>query len=132
MIEKAMKNSNIKKEDVDYISAHGTGTPSNDKTECEAIKKVFGDLIKQLAISSIKSMLGHTMGAASAIEAIACCLAVKDSIIPPTINYETKDPECDIDCIPNKSRSQRISIALNNSLAFGGNDACLVVGEYRN
>lgn len=130
VMEKAIKNSKAKKEDVGYISAHGTGTPANDKAECDAIKKVFGDLAKQIPVSSIKSMLGHTMGAASAIEAIACCLAIKESVIPPTINYETPDPECDIDCVPNKACSKRLKIAVNNSMAFGGNNACLVIADY--
>lgn len=126
VMERAIKNSNVKKEDVGYISAHGTGTPSNDKAECEAIKTVFRDYTKNLSISSIKSMLGHTMGAASAIEAIACSLAIKDGIIPPTINYETPDSDCDIDCVPNKPKKTSIRIAMNNSLAFGGNNACVV------
>ena len=126
----AIKDAGIKLEDVDYISAHGTGTSQNDKTECSAMKKVFNGRIKQIPISSIKSMLGHTMGAASAIEAISCCLAIKEGIIPPTINYETPDPECDIDCVPNKARKQEVKIALNNSSAFGGNNACLVVRKY--
>ncbi|OGW76103.1 MAG: hypothetical protein A2Z72_01960 [Omnitrophica bacterium RBG_13_46_9] len=129
VIEKAIANSRIKKEDIDYICAHGTGTPPNDKAECEAIKSVFSDLAKNLSISSIKSMLGHTMGAASAIEAISCCLTIKDSIIPPTINYETLDPECNLDCVPNKAKKRAVNIVLNNSLAFGGNNACLVLGK---
>ena len=93
VMRKALKNSGVKLDDVDYISAHGTGTPANDKAECSAIKEVFGNRYKNIPISSIKSMLGHTMGAASAIEAIACCLAIKEGVIPPTINYETLDPE---------------------------------------
>jgi 3-oxoacyl-[acyl-carrier-protein] synthase II len=129
VMEKAVKTSRIAKEDVDYISAHGTGTPANDRTECQAIRKVFGELTKRIAVSSIKSMLGHTMGAASAIEAAACCLAIKDSMIPPTINYETPDPGCDIDCVPNVARKREVKIALNNSFAFGGNNACLVLGK---
>ena len=124
-----MKNSRIKAANVDYISAHGTGTPANDKAECMAVKEVFGDRYKKIPMSSIKSMLGHTMGAASAIEAIACCLAIKENTIPPTINYDTLDPECDIDCVPNKARKHSVEIAINNSLAFGGNDACLVLGR---
>jgi 3-oxoacyl-[acyl-carrier-protein] synthase II len=127
VMERAIKNSGIDKEDVDYISAHGTGTPSNDKAECQAISTVFGDLIGKLSVSSIKSMLGHTMGAASAIEAISCCLSLRENIIPPTINYETPDPECDLDCVPNKLKEKEIKVALNNSLAFGGNNACLVL-----
>ncbi|MBE0427152.1 MAG: beta-ketoacyl-[acyl-carrier-protein] synthase family protein [Nitrospirae bacterium] len=127
---KAMREAKIETEDVDYICAHGTGTTSNDKTECAAIKEVFGPLYKKMPVSSIKSMLGHPMGAASALEAIACALAVKNDIIPPTINYETPDPECDIDCVPNKSRQHPVNIALNNSYAFGGNNACLVVKKF--
>lgn len=130
VMEKAIKNSGIRREEIDYISAHGTGTPSNDKAECEAIKKVFGNLIKNISVSSIKSMLGHTMGAASAIEAIACCLAIKNGIVPPTINYQTPDPDCDIDCVPNIAKKRRVGVALNNSFAFGGNNACLVLKKY--
>lgn len=130
VMEKAIRNSGIRKEDVDYISAHGTGTPANDKTECEAINKVFGSVVKDISVSSIKSMLGHTMGAASAIEAIACCLAIKKSVLPPTINYETPDSECNIDCVPNTARKKDVKIALNNSFAFGGNNACLVLRKY--
>ena len=129
VMRKAIKNSKLNIGEVDYISAHGTGTPANDKSECTAVKEVLGAKYKEIPMSSIKSALGHTMGAASAIEAIACCLAIKESMIPPTINYETPDPECNIDCVPNKSRKDYIRIALNNSLAFGGNDACLVVGR---
>ncbi|MDD5259267.1 MAG: beta-ketoacyl-[acyl-carrier-protein] synthase family protein [bacterium] len=124
----ALREAAINPEDVDYISAHGTGTKHNDRTECAAIKKVIGD--PKIAISSIKSMLGHTMGAASALEAITCCLAVQNDIIPPTINYETPDLECDIDCVPNVARKQRVGIALNNGFAFGGNNSCLVVKKY--
>ncbi|MEW6052983.1 MAG: beta-ketoacyl-[acyl-carrier-protein] synthase family protein [Nitrospirota bacterium] len=127
---KALQNAGIQKEDVDYISAHGTGTPANDKTECAAIKEVFGDRYLHIPVSSIKSMLGHTMGAASSLEAIACALAVKNNIIPPTINFETADPECDIDCVPNDSRECEVNFALNNSYAFGGNNACLVLKKF--
>ena len=126
-IEKALKESNISSGDVDYLNAHGTGTPANDKEECLAIKKVFGANYKKLPVSSIKSMLGHTMGAASAIEAAACCLSIKNNIIPPTINYETPDPDCDIDCVPNVCRRVQVDIALNSASAFGGNNACLVL-----
>lgn len=126
-INKAIMVSQINPESVDYISAHGTGTIENDKAESEAVNTVFGKLEKKVPISSIKSMLGHTMGAASAIEAIACCLAIKFSEIPPTINVENKDPFCDVDCVPNKSRKNRVKVALNNSQAFGGNNACMTV-----
>ncbi len=127
---KALKEANITVDDVDYISAHGTGTTANDRTECAAIKKVFGDRYREIPVSSIKSMLGHTMGAASALEAIACALAVKNDVIPPTINFETPDPECDIDCVPNRARKRRVNIAMNNSYAFGGNNACLIIKKF--
>lgn len=129
-MKKAIKEAGIAIDDVDYISAHGTGTPTNDKNECAAIKEVFGHRYKQIPVSSIKSMLGHTMGAASAIETITCALVVKNDIIPPTINFETPDPECDIDCVPNQARKHRVNVALNNSYAFGGNNACLVMKKY--
>jgi len=127
---KALKDAEIKKEEVDYISAHGTGTQGNDKNECAAIKKVFKEKYKTVPVSSIKSMLGHPMGAASAIEALACCLTVKENIIPPTINYETLDTNCDIDCVPNKAKIKRVNIALNNGFAFGGNNSCLVIKKF--
>jgi 3-oxoacyl-[acyl-carrier-protein] synthase II len=129
-MRKALKYANIKPEDVQYISTHGTGTIANDKTETISIKKVFGEYSKHLAVSSVKSMLGHTMGAASAIEAIACALAIKNNVVPPTINYETKDPECDLDYVPNVKREMQVDIALNNAYAFGGNNSCLVLKKF--
>jgi len=129
-MRKAMKEASITTEDVDYISAHGTGTLTNDRNESAAIKEIFGPRYKIIPVSSVKSMLGHTMGAASALETIVCSLAVKKDIIPPTINYETPDPECDVDCVPNQSRRHPITIALNNSYAFGGNNACLVLKKF--
>lgn len=129
-MKKAMKETGITIDKVDYISAHGTGTQANDRNECAAIKEVFGSRYKEIPVSSIKSMLGHTMGAASALEAITCALVVKNDIIPPTINFETPDPECDIDCVPNEVRRHKVNIALNNSYAFGGNNACLVVKKF--
>ncbi len=126
----ALKETGLTVEDVDYISAHGTGTLTNDKNECAAIKAVFGPSYRNIPVSSIKSMLGHTMGAASALEAAACALTVKHDVIPPTMNYETFDPECDIDCVPNKARQCIIHIALNNSYAFGGNNASLVMKKF--
>ncbi len=128
---KAMKESGICPADVNYISAHGTGTLNNDRAECAAIREVFGERYLKVPVSSIKSMLGHTMGAASALEAIACSLAVADDMIPPTIHYETADPECDIDCVPNVARRHTVNIALNNSYAFGGNNACVVFKKYK-
>jgi 3-oxoacyl-[acyl-carrier-protein] synthase II len=127
---KALKDSSIEKEEVDYISAHGTGTQGNDKTECAAIKRVFKERTKEIPVSSIKSMLGHPMGAASAIEALTCCLTVKKNIIPPTINFETKDPACNIDCVPNKAKIKKVNVALNNGFAFGGNNSCLAIKKF--
>lgn len=129
-MKNALKSTGLSINDVDYISAHGTGTPTNDRHECAAIRDVFGERYSKIPISSIKSMLGHTMGAASAIEAIACALSIKHDVIPPTINYETPDPECDIDCVPNKARKHIVKIALNNSYAFGGNNASLVLKKF--
>lgn len=129
-IKSALEEADLTPEDIDYINAHGTGTPHNDRAECLAIKKVFGRRYKKVPISSIKSMLGHTMGASSALETIACCLTLKNNVIPPTINYQTPDPECDIDCVPNKARIQKVNILLNNSFAFGGNNACVVLKKF--
>src|SRR4030067_84348 len=132
VIRKALKEADIQNEEVDYINAHGTGTQGNDKTECSAIKNVFRERYRTIPVSSIKSMLGHTMGAASGIEALTCCLVVRQNIIPPTINFKTPDPECDIDCVPNKAKIKRVNIALNNGFAFGGNNSCLVIGKFTN
>lgn len=129
-ILKSLESADVNPRDVQYISAHGTGTPENDKAECEALNEVFGKFTQEIPISSIKSMLGHTMGAASALESIACCLAVKHGEIPPTINFQNSDPFCDIDCIPNKSRKSKVGIALNNSQAFGGNNAAIVFQKH--
>jgi 3-oxoacyl-[acyl-carrier-protein] synthase II len=131
VMEKALSEAGLEKEDVDYISAHGTGTPMNDKIESQAINRVFGDRSRQLPVSSIKSMLGHSMGAASAIEAAVCSLAVRLHAIPATINFETPDPDCPVDCVPNHSRRAEIDVALNNSFAFGGNNACVAFGKLK-
>ena len=128
VMRNALRDADISPEDVDYISAHGTGTPANDKTECAAIREVFGSHTDHMPVSSIKSMLGHTMGAASALEAIAGIAAIDQSQIPPTINHQEDDPECPIDCVPNHSRVHTSRIILNNSFAFGGNNACVVMG----
>lgn len=132
VMEKAIRNSGIAKDAVDYISAHGTGTGLNDKTESAAIRRVFGDRAGKVPVSSIKSMLGHTMGAASALEAVSCCMAIRDGVIPPTINYEMADPECDLDYVPNRARKAEVRVVLNNSFAFGGNNACLVLSKCGN
>lgn len=122
----ALKDAGISPADVDYINAHGTSTDYNDKFETMAIKSVFGEKAYDVAISSTKSMTGHLLGAAGGVEAIAVALALRDGVIPPTINYETPDPECDLDYVPNKAREQRIQVALSNSFGFGGHNAVLV------
>jgi 3-oxoacyl-[acyl-carrier-protein] synthase II len=129
-ISKALVSSGINTNQVDYISAHGTGTYANDKAECAAIKQVFGKRHNKIPVSSIKSMIGHAMSAASSIQAVACCLVLQKGIIPPTINFKTRDPECDIDCVPNKSRKKDINVILSNSFAFGGNNCCLVFKKW--
>ena len=114
---------------IDYINAHGTSTPLNDKLETVAIKTVFGDHANKLAISSNKSMIGHLIGAAGAVEAISTILTIKNGVIPPTINYENPDPECDLDYVPNAAREVMVNAAISNSLGFGGHNCCLVVGK---
>ncbi len=127
----ALKDAKLRPEDVDYINAHGTSTPLNDKVETLAIKKAFGlDVAKKLKISSTKSMTGHSLGAAGAIEAIACVLAIRDGIIPPTINYKAPDPDCDLDYVPNEAQRQPMRVVMSNSLGFGGHNACLVIKAF--
>lgn len=122
----ALARSGIRPEEVSYISAHGTGTPSNDRIETIAMKKVFGANAYRIPVSSIKSMIGHTMGAAAAIEAVACALAVHNNRLPPTINQEEADPECDLDYVPNRARAHVVEVAMNNANGFGGNNASLI------
>ena len=126
-MQKALKDARIPAEDIGYVCTHGTGTPMNDKIETASIKNVFKD--HPVLISSIKSMLGHPMGAAAAIEAAACCLSLQNGIVPPTINYQTPDPECDLDCVPNKARKVKLKAVMNNGFAFGGNNCCVVFGQ---
>ncbi len=126
----ALKMAKIQPKDIDYISAHGTGTLTNDQIETKAIKNVFKTTACKTPISSIKSMLGHCMGAASAIEAVACCLALRDNLMPPTINYETTDPLCDLDYIPNKARKKELNIVMSNALAFGGINTSIIIKKF--
>jgi 3-oxoacyl-[acyl-carrier-protein] synthase II len=126
----ALKDAGLAPGEVDYISAHGTGTPTNDRLETLSIKRVFGEAAPKIPISSAKSMLGHTMGAASAIETAICALAIERGRVPPTINYETKDPDCDLDYVPNHARDHRVNVAMNNAYAFGGNNASLILKRY--
>jgi len=127
----AIKDAGIKPEQVDYINAHGTSTEDNDKTETAAVKKVFGDYAYKVPISSTKSMTGHLLGAAGGVEAIACICSIRDGIVHPTINYETPDPECDLDYVPNKSRQMDVRIAMSNSFGFGGHNATIVFARYQ-
>jgi len=117
-------------ESVQYINAHGTSTPLNDKLETLAVKSVFGEHTRKLALASTKSMTGHLLGAAGGIEFVACALSIRDSIIPPTINYEFPDEECDLDCVPNTARRQKVDVAMSNSLGFGGHNTTLVVKKF--
>lgn len=126
----ALKDAEVSVEDVDYINAHGTSTGPNDSTETAAIKTVFGSYASKLAISSTKSMTGHLMGAAGAIEAIICVLSIARGAIPPTINYGEPDPECDLDYVPNLARKQEVDVAMSNSLGFGGHNATIVLKKF--
>ncbi|MBF8265206.1 MAG: fabF, partial [Dehalococcoidia bacterium] len=127
----ALKRGGIRPEQVDYINAHGTGTPLNDKNETIAIKTVFGPQAYKVAISSTKSMTGHLLGAAGAIEAAICTLVIQNGIIPPTINRTHPDPECDLDYVPLVARKAPVKIALSNSFGFGGHNSVLVIGEFQ-
>lgn len=126
----AIADAGLAPEEIDYINAHGTSTEYNDKFETMAIKSAFGEHARKLAISSTKSMTGHMLGAAGAIEAIACALVLQEQIIPPTINYEHPDPECDLDYVPNVARKARVRAAISNSLGFGGHNATLAFKAY--
>ncbi|MEC1894721.1 beta-ketoacyl-ACP synthase II [Cytobacillus firmus] len=126
----AIEDGGLKPEDIDYINAHGTSTDYNDKFETLAIKEVFGEHAYKLAVSSTKSMTGHLLGAAGGIEAIFTVLALKEGILPPTINLEIPDPECDLDYVPNKAREKEITAAMSNSLGFGGHNATIVFKRY--
>lgn len=127
----ALKDAGLKAEDISYINAHGTSTKLNDKTETLAIKTVFGEYAYKVPVSSTKSMTGHLLGAAGGVEFAACVLAIRDNIIPPTINYETPDPECDLDYVPGQARALKVSAAMSNSLGFGGHNASLIVKKFQ-
>lgn len=126
----ALQDAGLEIKQIDYINAHGTSTPLNDPNETYAIKQVFGEHAYDLSVSSTKSMIGHPMGAAGTLEALACTLAIKNAIIPPTINYEEPDPECDLDYTPNEPRGRTINYALSNSFGLGGQNACLILGRF--
>jgi 3-oxoacyl-[acyl-carrier-protein] synthase II len=126
----AIKDAGLTPADISYINAHGTSTDANDANESAAIKSVFGDSAKSVAISSTKSMTGHLMGAAGGVELIACAMAIEEGIVPPTINYETPDPVCDLDYVPNEARKMPVKAAMSNSLGFGGHNASVVLKKY--
>ncbi len=129
-LERVMDDGGVAPEEVDYINAHGTSTQYNDKFESLAIKKVFGDHAKKLMVSSTKSMTGHLLGAAGAIEAAVCAKALQTGVVPPTINYETPDPDCDLDYVPNEARKADIKVAISTNLGFGGHNGALLFKKY--
>ncbi|GGJ95319.1 3-oxoacyl-[acyl-carrier-protein] synthase 2 [Lentibacillus kapialis] len=130
-MRQAVEDARISPEEVDYINAHGTSTELNDKYETQAIKHVFGDHARELAVSSTKSVTGHLLGAAGGLESVISLKAIDDGIIPPTMNYETPDPECDLDYVPNGSRKQDVHVVMSNSLGFGGHNATLVFKKHQ-
>ena len=126
----ALKDAGVKPTDISYINAHGTSTQMNDKIETTAIKKVFGPQAYKVPISSTKSMTGHLLGAGGAVEFIACTLTLRDQIIHPTANYQTPDPECDLDYVPNQAREAKVRVIMSNSLGFGGHNVTLVLRKF--
>jgi 3-oxoacyl-[acyl-carrier-protein] synthase II len=131
-MSKALEDAHIGPNDVDYINAHGTSTQLNDKSETAAIKRVMGERARQIPISSTKSMIGHLLGAAGAVEAIALILSMNHGIVHPTINLEHPDPDCDLDYVPNEPRRHEIKVAMSNSFGFGGQNACIVFKRFDN
>jgi 3-oxoacyl-[acyl-carrier-protein] synthase II len=129
-MKNALKIAGVNQEEVGYINAHGTATPLNDVMETKAIKSAFGQIAYQIPISSTKSMTGHMMGATGALEAVFCIKAIQDKVIPPTMHYQTPDPECDLDYVPNAPREKKIEVALSNSFGFGGHNAVVVIRKY--
>ncbi|MFC1509532.1 beta-ketoacyl-ACP synthase II [Candidatus Omnitrophota bacterium] len=130
-LKEALKDADVKPEEVKYINAHGTSTPLNDKNETLVIKKVFGEHVYKLPVSSIKSMIGHLIGAAGSVELIGALVALEEGVVPPTINYEIFDPDCDLDYVPNKARKLEVDVVLKNSFGFGGKNSALVVRKYK-
>ena len=129
-IRMAMRDASLNPEDIQYINAHGTSTEVNDKVETSAIRQTFGDAAYKTPVSSIKSMMGHLIAAAGSVEAITCLLAIRDGVLPPTINYRTPDPDCDLDYVPNEAREAPVRRALSNSFGFGGQNVSLIFAEY--
>ena len=129
MMRGALERTRIEPASVGYINAHGTSTPQGDLAETKAIKSVFGDHAYRLAVSSTKSVTGHLFGAAGAVEAMMCVLALHEGVLPPTINYRTPDPECDLDYVPNEARRVQVEVALSNAMGLGGHNACVLLGR---
>lgn len=127
----ALKDAQMKPEEIDYINAHGTSTKLNDKIETLSMKKAFGEHSKKVMVSSTKSVTGHLLGAAGGVEFVACCMAIKDGVVPPTINYEHPDPDCDLDYVPNTARKVNVNACMSNSLGFGGHNASLIVKKFK-
>jgi len=125
----ALKDANLEGSSIDYINAHGTSTPLGDLAETRALKQVFGNHAYRLAVSSTKSVSGHCFGAAGALEAMVCALALRDGVLPPTINYRDPDPECDLDYVPNEARRVEVDVALSNAMGLGGHNACVLLGR---
>jgi 3-oxoacyl-[acyl-carrier-protein] synthase II len=129
MMAGALERAGVDRERVGYINAHGTSTPIGDAAETKAIREVFGAHADELAVSSTKSMMGHTFGAAGAVEAIMCALALRDGVLPPTINYNQPDPTCDLDYVPNEARRAVVDVALSNAMGLGGHNGCVLLGR---
>jgi 3-oxoacyl-[acyl-carrier-protein] synthase II len=127
---RALRDAGVGPDEVDYVVAHGTSTPLNDATETRAIRAAFAAHADRLAVSSNKSMIGHTLGAAGAMSALAAVLSIRDGLIPPTINYETPDPACDLDYVPNTARAASVRVAIVNGFGFGGQNAVTVIRRY--
>ncbi len=126
----ALRSGGLNPGDVSYINAHGTSTPQGDVCETQAIKTVFGEHAKTVAVSSTKGATGHMLGAAGAVEMIICALAIKHGVVPPTVNYQTPDPECDLDYVPNTARRMKVNATVNNSFGFGGHNACIIAKKF--
>jgi len=130
-MQEALRDAGVGVDEVDYVNAHGTATPANDAAETKAIRSLFGVRAGKIPVSASKSMIGHCLGAAGALEAVITVLAVREDRIPPTIHYQTPDPQCDLDVVPNQAREASVNVAFSNSFAFGGNNTALVFGKWR-